>query len=184
MGRRSTIDRLPIEVRHWLERALTENGFSGYQDLEELLHEKGFQISKSAIFRYGKKIEKRFATIKASTEAARILTEGAPDDQDKRSEAIIGIVQSELFDTLLNLQEASEADDQESRIKLLAAAAKNIAALTRASVNLKRYQADIRKDARAELLREQNNNLNEAAKTQGMGEEQVQFWRERILGIR
>ncbi len=99
MGRRSTIDRLPIEVRHWLERALTENGFSGYQDLEELLHEKGFQISKSAIFRYGKKIEKRFATIKASTEAARILTEGAPDDQDKRSEAIIGIVQSELFDS-------------------------------------------------------------------------------------
>ncbi|MCZ5903734.1 DUF3486 family protein, partial [Escherichia coli] len=29
MGRRSSIDALPTEVRRWLERALTENKLSG-----------------------------------------------------------------------------------------------------------------------------------------------------------
>ena len=36
MGRRSSIDSLPKEVRRWLERALTENNFTGYAELESL----------------------------------------------------------------------------------------------------------------------------------------------------
>ena len=34
MARRSTIEKLPEDVRRWLERALTESGFSGYNELE------------------------------------------------------------------------------------------------------------------------------------------------------
>lgn len=86
MARRGKIEGLPEEVRRWLERALTDSGFSGYEALEAMLGERGFSISKSAIHRYGQKIERRFAAIKASTEAARMLTEGAADDQDARSE--------------------------------------------------------------------------------------------------
>lgn len=37
MGRRSSIDSLPTDVRRWLERALTENNFTGYAELESLL---------------------------------------------------------------------------------------------------------------------------------------------------
>ena len=33
MARRSTIDKLPENVRRWLERALNESGFSGYTEL-------------------------------------------------------------------------------------------------------------------------------------------------------
>ncbi len=40
MGRRSSIDSLPKEVRRWLERALTENNFTGYAELESLLKER------------------------------------------------------------------------------------------------------------------------------------------------
>ena len=68
MARRSSIDGLPEDVRRWLERALAESNFSGYQALEEMLREKGYQIGKSSIHRYGQKIERRFAAIKASTE--------------------------------------------------------------------------------------------------------------------
>ena len=53
MARRSTIEKLPEDVRRWLERALTESGFSGYNELESLLRERGYVISKSAIHRYG-----------------------------------------------------------------------------------------------------------------------------------
>ena len=53
MARRSSIDGLPEEVRRWLERALAENNFSGYVALEDMLRERGYSISKSAIHRYG-----------------------------------------------------------------------------------------------------------------------------------
>jgi len=102
MARRSSIDGLPEEVRRWLERALAENNFSGYVALEDMLRERGYSISKSAIHRYGQKIERRFAAIKASTEAARFLTEGAADDQDARSEAVIALVQTEMFESIIN----------------------------------------------------------------------------------
>ena len=145
MARQSSIDALPADVRRWLERALAENNFSGYQQLETLAREKGYILSKSAIHRYGVKIERRFSAIKASTEAARLLTEGAADDQDARSEAVIALVQTEMFESILNLQEASEEDiDPGERIALLSKAAKNIATLARASVTVKKFQAEVR----------------------------------------
>lgn len=152
MARRSSIDGLPEEVRRWLERALAESNFSGYQLLEEVLREKGYQISKSAIHRYGQKIERRFAAIKASTEAARMLTEGAADDQDARSEAVIALVQTELFESILNLQEAGEEDiDPADRIGLLSSAAKNIATLARASVNQKKFRLELQAKVQAKM---------------------------------
>ena len=78
MGRRGKVEGLPEDVRRWLERALMDSGFSGYDALKEMLAERGYVMSKSAIHRYGSKIERRFATIKASTEAARLLTAEIP----------------------------------------------------------------------------------------------------------
>ncbi|UMO87215.1 DUF3486 family protein [Pectobacterium sp. PL64] len=185
MARRSTIDKLPEEARRWLERALTESGFSGYAELESLLREQGYIISKSAIHRYGQKIEKRFGAIRAATEAARMLTEGAADDQDARSEAVIALIQTELFESIVQLQEADEGKvDPQERVALLSKVAKNVATLSRASVNLKKFQADIRREAREELLREQSAALAKEAKAQGMGEDQIRFWREKVLGIK
>ena len=185
MARRSTIDRLPEDVRRWLERALNESGFSGYTELETLLRDRGYVISKSAIHRYGQKIERRYGAIRAATEAARMLTAGASDDQDTRSEAVIALIQTELFESIVQLQEAEEEKvDSKERVALLSKVAKNVATLSRASVNLKKYQADIRREAREELLREQTANLNETARAQGLSEDQVQFWRERVLGIK
>ena len=143
MARKSSVITLPDDARRWLERALLD-GKHGFVELESLLAERGFTISKSAIHRYGQKITKRFEAIKASTEAARMLTEGAPDDQDARSEAVIALVQTEIFEAMISLQEADNETDPAKRIGILSAAAKNIATLTRASVSLKRFQQDFR----------------------------------------
>lgn len=126
MGRQSSITALPNDVRDWLNQALAENNFTGYKALESLLRDRGYAISKSAIHRYGQKIERRMAAIKASTEAARLITEGAADDQDVRSEAVIALVQTEMFESILAIQEAE--DDElapEDRIGLMSKAAKN-----------------------------------------------------------
>lgn len=152
MPRREAVSTLPKEVRAWLDRSLMAGNFSGYELLEAELKGRGYQISKSAIHRYGQKFERRLAAIKASTEAARMLTEGAADDQDARSEAVIALVQTELFEVILNLQEAADEEiDAADRVKLLSGAAKNIAALSRASVNLKQYQAQVREKDAAKL---------------------------------
>jgi len=183
MARRSKVDALPEAVRRWLERALMESGFSGYELLEEMLAEKGYAISKSAIHRYGSKIERRFAAIKASTEAARLLTEGAADDQDARSEAVIALVQTEMFETIVNLQEASDEDiDPGERITLLSKVAKNVASLARASVNQKKFRLDVQEDTRRQLLAEQSEKLEALQKKGGVTAETQAAIRE-ALGI-
>lgn len=187
MARRGKIDALPADVRRWLERALTDSGFSGYEALEAMLAERGFAISKSAIHRYGQKIERRFAAIKASTEAARMLTEGAADDQDARSEAVIALVQTELFESILNLQEAADENTAPAdRLGLMSTAAKNIATLARASVNQKRFrldeQARIEREARAKLLAEQEEKLQEMRGADGMSEQMEERIRRILLG--
>jgi hypothetical protein len=142
MGRQSTITALPDDVRHWLERALTERNFSGYEALEEMMRDKGYAISKSAIHRYGTKIERRFQAIKSSTEAARIIAEGAADAGDNRSEAVIAMIQSQTFDVMLNLSEAEGEEDASERLKLLTTAARGMADLTRSSISLKKHQRE------------------------------------------
>lgn len=184
MGRRGKVEGLPEDVRRWLERALMDSGFSGYDALKEMLAERGYVMSKSAIHRYGSKIERRFATIKASTEAARLLTEGAADDQDARSEAVIALVQTEMFESIINLQEASEDDiDPTERIALLSKAAKNIATLARASVNQKKFRLEVQEETRRQLLAEQSKQLEVLQKKGGVTAETQAAIRE-ALGIK
>ena len=183
MARASNIDKLPKAVREWLDRALMDNNFSGYQELEEAMRERGCTISKSAIHRYGQKIERRFAAIKASTEAAKILTEGAADDQDARSEAVIALVQTEMFESIVNLQEAEDEElDPADRIALLSKAAKNIATLARASVNQKKFRLEVQEETRRQLLAEQSKQLEVLQKKGGVTAETQAAIRE-ALGI-
>lgn len=179
MAPRSKVETLPADVRAWLDRALADNNFAGYEQLEALLGERGYAIGKSSINRYGQKLQQRLAAIKASTEAARLISETTADEKDARSEAIIALVQTELFDTIINLQEAANEEDQAERVGLLSAAAKNIATMTRASIALKKHQAEVR----AQVLAEAAANVETAARAQGMDEDQVRFWREKVLGI-
>lgn len=170
MGRATSIDGLPDDVRTWLNQALTEANFTGYQALEELLREQGFAISKSAIHRYGQKIERRMAAIKASTEAAKLITEAAGDDQDARSEAVIALVQSEMFDSIIAIQEADDDElPAEDRLAMMSKAAKNIATLTRASIAQKQFKASVLEKIAKTLADE----AVAAAKAEGLSDEQA-----------
>lgn len=151
MARRSKVLALPEEVRRWLDKALAEGNFSGYEALEAALAERGHTIGKSSLHRYGRALESRLAAVKASTEAARQIADAAPDDADLRSAAVISLIQTDVFNVLLALQEAAEADDPAERLKVLAKAGKSIAELSRASVNQKKWEADVRAKVAAKL---------------------------------
>ncbi|RJX32306.1 MAG: DUF3486 family protein [Oxalobacter sp.] len=179
MARKAKVNQLPKAVREWLDKALLEKNFSDYVVLEQLLQEKGYSIGKSSIQRYGQKIEKRLAAIKASTEAAKILTDGAADDQDARSEAVIALVQTELFESIVNLQEATEEEiDPQDRIALLSKAAKNIATLARASVNQKKFRMEVQARTKAAA-----DSVEKIARKGGLSADTVEQLRREILGI-
>ena len=167
MGRKSSIDRLDPEIKAYIQAMLA----SGSQTLDELIADlqarypaaatAGSLPSRSAVGRYGQKLERRLSAIRASTEAAKMIQAHAGDDKDARSEALTAMVQTELFEAILALQEADEVgDDGEKadpgeRVALLSKAAKNIATLTRSSINLKEFQAKVEEATRKKLLAEQ-----------------------------
>jgi len=169
MGRKSSINRLPDAVKAHIEKMLA----SGRYTLDELIGELQSKFpgeaqlpSRSAVHRYGQKLERRLAAIRASTEAAKLIQAQAGDDKDARSEALTALVQTELFEAILALQDADDPDlDAGERLAMLSAAAKNIATLTRSSVNLKKFQSEVEEATRKKLLEEQRAKLDELGKT-------------------
>lgn len=189
MGRKSSIDRLPDAIKAHIQGQLAD----GSMTLDELIADlrtrfpeeadAGDLPSRSAVGRYGQKLERRLAAIRASTEAAKIIRAQAGDREDARSEALTAMIQSELFESIMALQEADDAEMSPSeRIGLLADAAKNIATLTRSSVTLKKYQVEAEARARAALLAEQEQRLVEMRGSDGMSEQLEDRIRKILLG--
>src|SRR5690606_14395853 len=133
-----------VLFRSELDRKLIGGGFRGYVDLAQWLTERGHAIGKSAVGAYGQSLQRRLASIRASTEAARMIAQAAPDDADERSNAIISLVQTEIFESLLALQDAADEADPAERVAILGKAAKNIATLTRASVARNKWAAEVK----------------------------------------
>lgn len=188
MGRQSSIKRLPPEIKSYIEAMLA----TGAQTLDELIDDlqarfpaearAGSLPSRSAIHRYGSKLDRRLAAIKASTEASLLIRQHAGDSQDARSEALTALVQTELFEAILALQDADDAEDPGERVGMLSAAAKNIATLTRSSVNLKKFQAEVEESTRKRLLEEQRAKLDALGSKGGVTAETKAAIRE-ALGI-
>ena len=179
MGRQSSITALPEPVRKALNGELAARNFSGYEALEAWLRDQGFEISKSAIHRYGQKIERRMQAIKASTEAAKLIVEAAGDDQDARSESVIALVQTEMFDSIIAIQEADDDELSASdRLGLMSKAAKNIATLARASIAQKQFKATVQAKA-AEVA----DKAARLASKGGMSPDAAAEIRKMILGI-
>lgn len=177
MGQRSKVGQLPREIREWLDRTLAEKNFADYQALAAELEGRGFAISKSSIHRYGANLEKKIAAVKASTEAAKLIAAGAPDDADQRSAAVISLIQTEVFDVLVALQDLDDADPMK-RAKLLSTVAKNVATLSRASVNQKRHELEIRAKVRTA-----EEAVQKIAQKGGLSKGAVDQIRSHILGI-
>lgn len=185
MGRKSTVNRLPAEIKAYIEAMLA----TGAQTLDELISDlqarypaeakAGTLPSRSAVHRYGQKLDRRLAAIKASTEAARLIRAQAGDDEDARSEALTALVQTELFEAILSLQEADDPDlDPGERVGMLSSAAKNIATLTRSSVGLKKFQQEVRAKAQAAA-----DTVDKLAKKGGLTADTAAQIRREILGI-
>lgn len=185
MGRKSSVDRLPEDIKAYIQGQLAD----GSMTLDEMIADLQARWpahdlpSRSAVGRYGQKLERRLAAIRASTEAAKIIRAQAGDEMDARSEALTAMIQSELFESIIALQEAGDEEmDPGERVGLLASAAKNIATLTRSSVTLKKFQSEAEARARTALLAEQEQRLAELRGSDGMSEQLEDRIRRVLMG--
>ena len=178
MPPRAKVTLLPPEIRAELDRRLERSGFGGYDALSAWLAEHDFEISAVTLSRYGKGLQQRVDAIRTSTQAAQLIAEAAPDTEDARSAAVISLVQTELFNSLVALREADEEADPSERLRLLTTAARSIADVSRASINIKRYQADVRQKAQAVAEA-----VTKTVKKGGLSAEAIDTIRREILGI-
>lgn len=68
----SSIDKLPPDLRDWLDKAIVTHPFAGYEAIATALRDKGYQVSRSSVHRYAKAAKAQL-THKASSETARAL---------------------------------------------------------------------------------------------------------------
>lgn len=172
MPPRSKVHQLPAEVKAWLDQALAENNFSDYQLLSSELAARGHAISKSALNRYGQDFESRLSALKVASEQARAVVTAAPDEEGSVNEALMRLVQEHLFKLLM-----TDGDQFD-----LPKVAKAVAELGRASIAQKKWTAEHRAAARAELLKEQEQRLEEVRGLDGMSEQLENRIRGILLG--
>lgn len=171
MPPRSKVAQLPPKVKAWLDQALVENNFSGYELLSAELAERGYSIGKSALHNYGQSFEERLATLRMASEQARAVVAAAPDDEGTVNEALVRLTQERLFQILL----ASEGKVDISKV------GKTVAELVRASVTQKKYAAEA--EARRAALQEAATVAEGAMASQGMSKEAIDAIKRDILGI-
>ncbi len=172
MPPRSKIKQLPAEVKLWLDKALVDGNFSGYELLEKELAERGCTIGKSSLHRYGQQFEQRLQALKMASEQAKAIVQSSPDDEGAVSEALMRLVQEKLFQTLV---ECAPGPDKNID---LAKVAKAVADLTRATVSQKKWQSEVR--AKAAVAADA---VEAIAKRGGLSAESLDMIRRDILGI-
>ncbi|MEW6708306.1 MAG: DUF3486 family protein [Candidatus Riflebacteria bacterium] len=171
MPKRSAVTTLPSEVKEWLDKALVESDFSGYEALSAALHEKGYQISKSSLHRYGSEFEESLQAIKMSTEMAKAVVDACPDDANNFGEALTRLVQQKSFEVLTRM----EVDPKKVKLTDIG---KMVSAVNKTSIDIKKYAAEVKQktiDAAKEV--------EKVAKKGGLSDEAVQKIRRSILGI-
>jgi Protein of unknown function (DUF3486) len=179
----SKIAQLPEDMRAWLRKAMVERGFGDIvaltEEINALCKEAGVAITigKSAVGAESQRVKRAQEAIRATTEAARLIAEAAPDEGDNRSAAAMAIVQSEVFELLLKIRESDDMETVE-RLDVMNEAALGLSRLSRSRVNQARWNSEVTAKAKAAA-----DAVSKIAKKGGLSAQQVSEIRSSILGI-
>ena len=180
MGRKSSVSRLEPAARKHLEKLLREDRLT----LDQLLAEMRAKIptadvSRSGIHRYQQSFEEMVGRMREIEAAAGALVDELGEGVGDKAGALLAQAVTTLAtNAALNAHGNEKVSIKE--VGELARAAR--AAMQARTMSIKEREA-IEAAARRRLLAEQEANLQEVAKAQGMDEAQVDFWRRKFLGI-
>lgn len=175
MGRRAKVEMLPQPVRDELNRRLIENRFSGYKDMERWLGEQGYAIKRSSLQRYGHRFDRKLEAISLASQQARAVVAASPDREGAMGDALVRLVQQEIFSLLIECKGAIENQD-------LAKIARAVADLGRTTVRQREWREEIvrRLEAQRSAAGEK---VAELTKAGGLSPEAAEQIRGILLGI-
>ncbi|TQI78712.1 uncharacterized protein DUF3486 [Serratia fonticola] len=184
MGRKSSIHKLPADAREHIDKLMRDNSMTLAEmlaDICEHFPDAAAELSTSTLWRYKKSggFEEFMSQMQRQQQAARMAVSALGENPDDKAgtllvQSVMTLVQSAAF--------AAQGDTPDTEEVLqLSIAMKN--ALQGSKLSREERSAVIR-EAREQQLREQQANLDKVASAQGLSEDQVQFWRESVLGIK
>jgi hypothetical protein len=178
----SSIDRLPEDIRKQLQALLRDprvTQLDATRRINAILAEQGHAetISKSAVNRYAVRMDKIGARIRQSREIAQMwIGRLGAEPQGEVGKLLNEMVRNLAFEATTEMLDG-EAPVEPKMLKDLAIAIERLERA--ASENVKREE-EIRKKA----LEEAADRAGDAARAQGMDDDQARFWREKVLGVR
>ncbi len=144
----SKVLAMPKALQEALNARLIESGFARYDELAQWLNnelrERGLELrfSRSSIHRHAQKFNRKLDVLKRATEQAKVLVESTGDAEGAMHEALLKMAQNENYQLLYDLSDLPlEPTD---RVNMLAKINAGIARIVQASVQSKRWQAEIR----------------------------------------
>jgi hypothetical protein len=185
--RRDKIKRLPEKLREELERKLREDDFDSYRELSKWLSTEGHRVSHAALQKHHVKFEQHLEAIKLATAQAREIVKASPDDDNQIAEALLRLVQTSLFEVLVELKQQragvlqSEPGKNPPNINL-AVLGRTVANLGRAAIAQKRWIAETRATVR-EKVGAAKKRLQKAAKSSGLSQQAAEQIRAMLAGI-
>jgi len=160
-------DELPQEVREKVDRLLVEGG-STYDDIRDFLAAEGYDISRSAIGRYGKDWLNTYQRLRIAEDKARTLVSEVGD----------GLALDEAASRLLMQQVLELLISTELAPKERASLMKSVAILQSSSVQREKLKKELR--SKVEEVAEE---VTQTARRGGMSDELIREMEERVLGI-
>jgi hypothetical protein len=174
MPPRNKVTTAPKAVREWLDKQLADGSFSNYSQLTEELKARGFEVSRSAVHRYGSKLEQTMALAKATVDKAKAVVQASPDEDDAMTGAIMRLTQQHTLEMLM----AMEFDPEQAKLVDMNKLTLQVSRLVRSSIPLKNYQREQRERAKSVAT-----DIAKTAKKAGLTDATVEMIRTKILGI-
>lgn len=191
MARVSTIERLPDDIRSQLQELLRDprvTQLDATEQINQILEAEGHdgRLSKSAVNRYAVRMNEVGEKLRQSRDVAEMwIGKLGAEPQGKMGNLINEMIRSLSFDVSLMLSEGELTEESlPGVIEMLKDLSLTTARLEKASSENVKREAEIRKQERERAAEEAASVVEETAKAQGMDEEQVKFWRAKVLGIR
>ncbi len=171
-GRVSSIEKLPPEVRAWLDQELVRLGFSNYTELTKSLNEQGWTISRSALGRYGKNYKEQVKQQRERADAIRNLAEVYQDDAPGIMTGAMGISLTAVMDAIQDGEYDYSKDTLSSLVSTLPRIGKGFR-------DAEKHK--IEKEARRKTIEEAAQVVEETARAQGLDDEWATALREKFL---
>jgi Protein of unknown function (DUF3486) len=146
----SKVSLLPEKTKAGVDRKLIESAFSGYRQLEEWLESEGFEISHTAIHKYGQRFAITLAELKTSTEQAKAIVSVVGDDENSLGEAVTNLALQKALVALQHIDPEHQDENPKHAYdwtKVLGAIGK----LSSQAIANKQYRSKMQKQIEVEL---------------------------------